>query len=108
MNLRKTISGAAVALGSAAVVLGLGGTAHASGVDLQSDPTLDTELGKIGGVGKLASADTNDPNGKFQLVNQQRPDVKAVVTDLDTQQVGAMLGYGKQDPTSHIDTGLGI
>ncbi|CAL9660414.1 hypothetical protein SUDANB95_06952 [Actinosynnema sp. ALI-1.44] len=108
MNLRKTISGAAVALGSTAVMLGLGGTAHASGVDLQSDPTLDTELGKVGGVGKLASVDTDDPHGKFQLVNQQRPDVKAVITDLDAQQVSTMLGYGQQDPTSHIDTGLGI
>ncbi|GAA0224349.1 hypothetical protein GCM10010492_23130 [Saccharothrix mutabilis subsp. mutabilis] len=108
MNLRKTISGAAVALGSTAVMLGLGGTAHATGVDLQSDPTLDTELGKVGGVGKLANVDTDDPNGKFQLVNQQRPDITAVITDLDAQQVGSMLGYGKQDPTSHIDTGLGI
>jgi hypothetical protein len=108
MNLRKTISGAAVALGSTAVMLGLGGTAHASGVDLQSNPTLDTELGKVTKVGDLASADTDDVNGKFQLVNGQQPDLKAVVTDLDAQQAASMLGYGKADPTSHIDTGLGI
>ncbi|WP_433267005.1 hypothetical protein ACQPZF_00290 [Actinosynnema sp. CS-041913] len=74
MDFRKTVAGAAVALGSAAVMLGLGGTASATGLDLQATPDLDTDLGKVGGVRDVAYVDTNDLAGTVRL-----PDFQAVV-----------------------------
>ncbi|MBB5958766.1 hypothetical protein FHS29_005375 [Saccharothrix tamanrassetensis] len=109
MNLRKTIAGAAVALGGAAVMLGLGsGTASAAGADLQSAPDLDTELGKVGGVDDIAAIDTTDGAGKIKFLNLQNPNAKAVVTNLDGQTVSSLLGYDNSAAPSDVDLGADI
>ncbi len=108
MNLRRTITGAAVALGSAAVVLGLGGTAHASGADVQTQPNLDLELGKVGSVGKLASIDTDNPQGKIEAINRESADLRAMAENLDVPPVATLLGYDNPEDPSTVEAGLGI
>ncbi|QQQ76515.1 hypothetical protein IOD16_36885 [Saccharothrix sp. 6-C] len=63
MNLRKTIAGAAVTLGGAAVMLGLGGTAQAVDLGAQVRPDLDAELGKIANLGDVIRVDASNPAG---------------------------------------------
>ncbi|NUT48407.1 MAG: hypothetical protein HOV94_14015, partial [Saccharothrix sp.] len=63
MNLRKTIAGAAVTVGSTAVVLGLAGTAQAADIGAHTRPTLDGELGKVANVGDIARVDFAHPAG---------------------------------------------
>ncbi len=63
MNLRKTIAGAAVAVGSTAVMLGLGGTAQAVDLGAHTSPDLDTELGKVANIGDIVRIDTANPTG---------------------------------------------
>ena len=85
MNLRKTVAGAAVALGSTAVLLGLGGTAHADTVDAtaHTQPDIGGQLGDIATVGDLAKVDTSDVDGKIQAINEQDGDVTALVENVD-------------------------
>jgi hypothetical protein len=113
MNLRKTITGAAVALGSATVMLGLGGIAHAdtaAGADVA--PDLGGQLGGVGGVGDLASLDTSDPTGKIQLVNAQDPSLTAIVENIDAGANGVpastLLGLNEPQGPPHVNAGLGI
>jgi hypothetical protein len=63
MNLRKTIAGAAVAVGSTAVMLGLGGTAQAVDLGAHTSPELDGELGKVANIGDVVRVDTANPTG---------------------------------------------
>ncbi|MEU4740002.1 hypothetical protein AB0G02_05975 [Actinosynnema sp. NPDC023658] len=63
MNLRKTITGAAVTLGGAAVMLGLGGTAQAVDAGAHTRPDAEGELGKVANIGDLVRVDTSDPAG---------------------------------------------
>ncbi|MEV8436356.1 hypothetical protein AB0425_03195 [Actinosynnema sp. NPDC051121] len=63
MNLRKTIAGAAVAVGSTAVMLGLGGTAQAVDLGAHTSPELDGELGKVANIGDVVRVDTANPDG---------------------------------------------
>ncbi|TQM81899.1 hypothetical protein FHX81_4286 [Saccharothrix saharensis] len=63
MNLRKTIAGAAVAVGSTAVMLGLGGTAQAVDLGAHTSPELDGELGKVANIGDIVRVDTANPTG---------------------------------------------
>ncbi|MER5261296.1 hypothetical protein ABTZ99_04315 [Actinosynnema sp. NPDC002837] len=63
MNLRKTIAGAAVALGGTAVMLGLGGTAQAADLGAQTRPDVDAELGEIANIGDALRVDLSDPAG---------------------------------------------
>ncbi|MCE6997015.1 hypothetical protein LZG04_19720 [Saccharothrix sp. S26] len=64
MNLRKTIAGAAIAVGSTAVVLGLGGTAQAA-TDLgaHTGPELEGELGHVANIADVVRIDTANPTG---------------------------------------------
>ena len=110
MNLRQTITGAAVALGSATVMLGLGGIAHAdTAVGAASTPDLGGQLGDIGGVGDLASLDTTDPTGKIRAVNTQDP---SVTTNLDAGANGIPaappLGLSEPQGQPHVGAGLDI
>lgn len=107
MNLRRTIAGAAVALGSTAVMLGLGGTAHAADAGAQTRPDLDSELGKVGSVGGLARLDTKDPGGKLQALNFQNPSATALVQNLDGQVVPSLLGYDNTEDPANLELGLG-
>lgn len=63
MNLRKTIAGAAIAVGSTAVMLGLGGTAQAVDLGAHTSPELDGEPGKVANIGDLIRVDTANPAG---------------------------------------------
>ena len=63
MNLRKTIAGAAVAVGSTAVMLGLGGTAQAVDLGAHTSPEIDGELGKVANIGDVVRVDTSNPTG---------------------------------------------
>ena len=114
MNLRKTITGAAVALGSATVMLGLGGTAHADTIGAAADtaPDLGGQLGGIGGVGNLASVDTSDPTGKIQLINAQDPSATAILENVDAGANGVpastLLGLNEPQGPPHANAGLGI
>ena len=63
MNLRKTIAATAVAVGSTAVMLGLGGTAQAVDLGAHTSPDLDGEVGKVANVGDLVRVDTANPTG---------------------------------------------
>ncbi|MFI9008699.1 hypothetical protein ACIGNX_15870 [Actinosynnema sp. NPDC053489] len=63
MNLRKTIAGAAVTVGGAAVLLGLGGTAQAADLGAQVRPAVDGELGPVANLGDAVRVDTSDPAG---------------------------------------------
>lgn len=67
MNLRKTIAGAAVTLGGAAVLLGLGGTAQAAELGAHTTPDVEGELGRIATVGDIVRVDTADPAGPVVL-----------------------------------------
>lgn len=85
MNLRKTITGAAIALGGATVMLGLGGTAHAdvAGAAVETTPDLGGQLGDVASVGDLASVNTADAAGKIQAINAQDLDATALVENVD-------------------------
>ncbi len=85
MNLRKTVAGAAVALGSTAVLLGLGGTAHADTADVlaNTQPDIGGQLGDVATAGSLASVNTEDVAGKVQAINAQDADVTAIVENVD-------------------------
>ncbi|XVS64536.1 hypothetical protein ACQPYE_00280 [Actinosynnema sp. CA-299493] len=63
MNLRKTIAGAAVTLGGAAVMLGLGGTAQAVDLGAHARPDLDAEPGKVANLGDVVRVDLSNPAG---------------------------------------------
>ncbi|PSL55400.1 hypothetical protein B0I31_105362 [Saccharothrix carnea] len=63
MNLRKTIAGAAVTIGSTAVMLGLGGTAQAVDLGAHTRPDVDAELGKVANIGDAVRVDTANPTG---------------------------------------------
>lgn len=118
MNLRKTVAGAAVALGSTAILLGLGGTAHADvvgdtvGAGADTGLDLGGQLGGVAGVDKLAVLDTSDPAGKIQLVNEQDPSATAILENVDAGASGlpasTLLGLNKQHGTPHANAGLGI
>ncbi|MCP2244768.1 hypothetical protein [Lentzea aerocolonigenes] len=114
MNLRKTITGAAVALGSATVMLGLGGIAHAdtAGVGAGTSPDLGGQLGDVASVGDLASVDTSDVNGKIQAVNAQDLDVNAIVENVDAGGSGVpaatLLGLNEPQGPPSAQAGLGI
>ncbi|MEO6088914.1 MAG: hypothetical protein ABIQ18_37965 [Umezawaea sp.] len=110
MNLRKTIAGAAIALGGATVMLGLGGTANAA-VDgnAAATPNLDLELGKVANAGNLASIDTNNPAGKIDAINFDAFDVKALVENIDAGATGlpgaTLLGYDNTEDPSNVELG---
>jgi hypothetical protein len=113
MNLRKTITGAAVALGSATVMLGLGGIAHAdTGANVATTPDLGGQLGDVAGVGDLASVDTSDAAGKIQAINTQDLDVEAIVENVDAGANGVpaatLLGLNEPQGPPHANAGLGI
>ncbi|SEP66863.1 hypothetical protein SAMN05216188_101126 [Lentzea xinjiangensis] len=114
MNLRKTVAGAAVALGSATVMLGLGGIAHADTADATAHarPDFGGELGELATVGDLAKVDTADAGGKLQALNGQRPNVVALVDDVDASgsglPVASLLGLHQRPAESasgfaHVD-----
>ena len=63
MNLRKTIAGAAVTLGSTAVMLGLGGTAQAVDLGAHARPDVDGELGKVANLADVVRVDLSNPAG---------------------------------------------
>lgn len=63
MNLRKTIAGAAVTVGSTAVMLGLGGTAQAVDLGAHTSPDIAPELGKVANIGDIVRVDTTNPYG---------------------------------------------
>ncbi|MFD0200095.1 MULTISPECIES: hypothetical protein [Saccharothrix] len=63
MNLRKTIAGAAVTIGSTAAMLGLGGTAQAVDLGAHTRPDVDAELGKVANIGDVIRLDTANPSG---------------------------------------------
>lgn len=97
MNLRKTITGAAVALGSATVMLGLGGTAHAAGpaeAGAETNPNLPLYLGEAASAGDLAEVDTTDEHGKIQAWNFRDTNlVDAAAENLDADVIANLLGY---------------
>ncbi|MET9226967.1 hypothetical protein [Lentzea sp. NPDC003310] len=114
MNLRKTVAGAAVALGSTAVMLGLGGTAHAADhadVTANTQPDLGGQLGEVAQVGNLASVDTSDAAGKIQAINAEEANVDALVENVDAGATGlpaaTLLGlnepHGTPSGFAHVD-----
>jgi hypothetical protein len=114
MNLRKTVTGAAVALGSATVMLGLGGIAHADDhVDAtaHTQPDLGGQLGDIASAGNLAKVDTSDVAGKIQAINAEEADVTAIVENVDAGGTGlpasTLLGLnepqGPWNGFAHVD-----
>lgn len=110
MNLRKTIAGAAIALGSATVMLGLGGTANAAtGADAGTSPNLDAELGKVATVGELAQVDTNSPVGVIDALNFDAVKAAADVQNLDAGVADNLLGYdGTPGQASHVGADAGV
>lgn len=114
MNLRKTITGAAVALGSATVMLGLGGIAHADTADanVATTPDLGGQLGDIASAGDLASVNTADAAGKIQAINAQDLDVETIVENVDAGGNGVpaatLLGLNEPQGPPHANAGLGI
>ncbi len=110
MNLRKTVAGAAVALGSTAALLGLGGTAHADTADAiaHTQPDVGGQLGEIATVGDLAQVDTSNVEGKIQALNGQNPDVTALVQDVDAGATGlpAETLLGLSDPQGNNPSGF--
>ncbi|WP_112276059.1 hypothetical protein [Lentzea terrae] len=113
MNLRKTITGAAVALGSATVMLGLGGIAHAdAGVGASTTPDLGGQLGDVASAGDLASVNTADAAGKIQAINAQDLDVEAIVENVDAGGNGVpaatLLGLNEPQGPPHAHAGLDI
>ncbi|GAA3619877.1 hypothetical protein GCM10022267_02540 [Lentzea roselyniae] len=114
MNLRKTITGAAVALGSATVMLGLGGTAHAdiANADAQTQPNLGDQLGDVASVSDLASVNTEDATGKIQAINTQDWDVTALVENVDAGANGVpgatLLGLNEPQGPMNALAGVDI
>lgn len=107
MNLRKTITGAAIALGGATVMLGLGGTANAA-VDANTTPNLnDLELGKVTSVSDLASIDTDNPHGKVEIVNFDTVESDAHATNVDGDPTAVLLGYDSTEGPSSAGLGIG-
>ncbi|SDK62113.1 hypothetical protein SAMN04488074_106230 [Lentzea albidocapillata subsp. violacea] len=90
MNLRKTVAGAAVALGSATVMLGLGGIANADtgSAAVHTSPDLGGQLGDVASVSDLASVNTADATGKIQAINAQDLDAAALVENVDAGATG--------------------
>ena len=107
MNLRKTVAGAAVALGSTAVMLGLGGTAHADTADaaVATTPDIGGQLGDVATAGDLASVNTKDVAGKIQAINAQDVDVEAIVENVDAGGNGVpaatLLGLNEPQGPPH-------
>jgi hypothetical protein len=113
MNLRKSVAGAAVALGSTALMLGLGGTALADTADAtaHTQPDLGGQLGDIATIGDLAKVDTSDVDGKIQAINAQDGNVTALVENVDAGATGlpaaTLLGLdepkGNPNGFAHVD-----
>ncbi|GAB2828065.1 hypothetical protein [Lentzea nigeriaca] len=114
MNLRKTITGAAIALGGATVMLGLGGTAHAdvASTAVETTPDLGGQLGDVAGAANLASVNTEDVDGKIQAINAQDLDVKAIVENVDAGGNGVpaatLLGLNEPQGPPHGEAALDI
>ncbi|GAA1266650.1 hypothetical protein [Saccharothrix xinjiangensis] len=68
MNLRKTIAGVTVALGSTAVALGLGGTAQAADVGVEARPDVEAEPGRVARVDDVLLVDTNELGEHVRLL----------------------------------------
>ncbi|MEV6241766.1 hypothetical protein [Lentzea sp. NPDC051838] len=114
MNLRKTVTGAAVALGSTAVMLGLGGIAHADTADanVATTPDIGGQLGDVATAGDLASVNTKDVAGKIQAINAQDIDVEAIVENVDAGGNGVpaatLLGLNEPQGPPHGHAAIDI
>lgn len=105
MNVRKTIAGAAVALGSTAIMLGLGGTAaQAAEVGAETRPELDTEPGKIATVGDVVSIDTEELAGTVRTLDMDLGDPKALARNLKGPVRDLMREKARHVP--NVETGL--
>lgn len=106
MNVRKTIAGAAVALGSTAVMLGLGGTAQAAEFGAEARPQLDTEPGKIATVGDLVRIDSEDLNDKVRTLDLEVGDPKALARNLKGPVRDILREKARHVP--NVETGLAL
>jgi hypothetical protein len=106
MNLRKTIAGAAVALGGAAVMLGLGGTAQAVEIGAEARPQLDTEPGKIATIGDITRVDTENLAGGLRTADLDVTDPESAVEGL-AESVRHTLG-GKSGQLPTVETGVSL
>jgi hypothetical protein len=107
MNLRKTIAGAAVALGSTAVMLGLGGVAQAAEVGAEARPSLDTEPGELAGVGDVVRLDTNDLADHVRALDLRLTDPAALAANL-RGPVGSILRDKAGHVVPNVETGIGL
>lgn len=105
MNLRKTIAGAVVALGSTAVMLGLGGVAQAAEVGAEARPELDTGLGEIASVGDALRVDTEELGGRLDTLDLDSTDPE-VLLEGNLQGPLRDLLREKAGHVPNVDTGI--
>ncbi|MBB5806855.1 hypothetical protein F4560_006623 [Saccharothrix ecbatanensis] len=106
MNLRKTITGAAVALGGAAVMLGLGGTAQAAEIGAEARPQLDTEPGKIATIGDITRIDTENLADGIRTVDLDVTDPESAVESLAGSARDTLQDKSGELPT--VETGVSL
>ncbi|WP_033436240.1 hypothetical protein [Saccharothrix sp. NRRL B-16314] len=104
MNFRKTIAGAAVALGGTAVMLGLGGTAHAAEIGAEARPQLDAQPGKIATIGDIARFDGEDLTNPLSTADIDVTDPEAAAADLVATVLDTLRGKPGQLPG--VETGV--
>ncbi|WP_158850533.1 hypothetical protein [Saccharothrix deserti] len=106
MNVRKTIAGVAVTLGSTAVMLGLGGTAQAADAGAEIRPEIDTEPGKVATVGDLVRVDTEELAGHVSRFELDPDDPKSLARTLKGPVRDLLRETARHVPT--VETGLSL
>lgn len=106
MNLRKTITGVTVALGSTAAALGLGGTAHAADVSVETRPDVEAEPGRVARVGDVLQVDTNELAEHLRLLTPRNLSLEGI-TEHVRDVVPPLVGKVRRDLPINPEVRLG-
>ncbi|MET1076106.1 MAG: hypothetical protein ABWY11_25915 [Umezawaea sp.] len=114
MDIKKTIAGAAIALGGATIMLGMGGTANAS-VDSDTAPQVGHQLNEVVDADDLSHVDSENPlsetdsihlGGVQELARNSANTTK--VARVDAQADDSLLGVADNNGPSRVATGVDL
>ncbi|WNV83925.1 hypothetical protein [Umezawaea sp. Da 62-37] len=115
MDIKKTITGAAIALGGAVIMLGSGGTASAAVDGDATAPHLGHQLNEIIDAEDLSHIDTENPlseirsihlTGLQDLVSNSIGNNR--IAQVDAQADDSMLGVADNNGPSRVATGVDL
>ncbi|WP_033428141.1 hypothetical protein [Saccharothrix syringae] len=107
MNLRKTIAGVTLGLGSTVAALGLGGTAHAAEVGAEARPDVEAEPGQLARVGDLVDVDTNELAQRVEALKPRDLSLEGLGRHLQRRVAPQLEEQVRRDLPVDLDLRLG-